>query len=244
MKRFFIPTTLSSLLILAAMPALAQTDMYLENPGFTGTAQFGYTGNIGNNFQLVAADVPAGDTVNVTALGFYAGISGSGQWSTAGTVLQSHTLSLWGPKTSSGGSFSGLSLDSVTLNAGATVDANGFAWVTLSTPTALVPGDYYLLMASVTSGSAGTSDPYLNPYDSSSPQNAAITPDASGVITGTPFYVSEGAYNTTGGYAYTWSTYLGPNLQYVMVPEPSILALLVSSMAMTLALVSRRRASK
>lgn len=243
MKRFVIPTALSSLMILAAMPTLAQTDIYTENPAFTGSPNYGYTGNVGNNFQLVAADVSAGDTVNVTALGFYAGISGSGQWSTAGSVLQNHTLSLWGPNTSSLGSFSGLSLASVTLTAGSAVDANGFAWVALSTPISLTPGDWYLLMAGVTSGSAGSADPYFNPYDSSSPQNAVITPDASGVITGTPFYVNEGAYNTTGGYAYTWSTYLGPNLQYevVPVPEPTSLAFLAGGLALTL--ISRRRNS-
>lgn len=248
MKKFFIPTTLGSLLILAAMPALAQSDMYQFNSNYNfggGNLRFNAGGNDGNNFQLVAADVPAGDTVRVTALGFWAGtpnIDGSA-WSTAGTVVQNHTLSLWGASTSQGGSFSGLSLASVTLNAGTTVDANGFAWVELGSPIALVPGDYYLLTASYSStGANGTADPLINPYDSNSPQDASITPDVNGVITGTPFYVAQGAYNTTGGYAYTWSTYLGPNLQYVMVPEPSVLALLVGALAA--GLMVRRCAAK
>jgi hypothetical protein len=227
MKRPIMSSALSTVLALMSVPALAQTDLYLENPSYNtnGNVLHNYTGNVGNNFQVVAADVPAGDSVEVTALGFYAYL---------GTTVNNHTLSLWGPSATSGGNLGSLNLASVTLSAGATADANGFAWVTLSTPITLVSGDYYDLLASVTSGSGN--DPYLVPYDNGSSGNPVITPDVNGVDA--PFYIVQGAYSTSG-YAYTWSTYLGPNLQYEEVPEPSTMAL--GGIGLMALMVYRRR---
>jgi len=231
---------LSSVLVLMSVSALAQTDFYTENPSYnltgSGAPASGYNGNVGIRFGLQASDVPAGDAVEVTALGFWAGTSG--QFTGAGTVDYNHTLSLWVPNTYANrtGSYASLNLASVTLSAGATVDANGFAWVTLSTPITLVPSDYYMVLTSVTSGQ--TTDPYLNPYDNGSSGNTAITGYA-----GTPFVDYEGAYSTSGQ-AYNGSGYLGPNLQYeiVVVPEPSIMAL--GGIGLMALMVYRRRAVK
>jgi len=220
---------LSSVLALMSLSALAQTDLYNENPSYnlTGNVETGYTGNVGNNFQVLA-----GSTVDVTALGFYDGTPG--MWTGSGTVVNNHTLSLWGPSATSGGNLGSLNLASVTLNAGATVDANGFAWVTLSTPIALVPGDYYDVLTSMTAGSGN--DAYLQPYDTGSSGNPSYV-----LTSGAPFKIVQGAYSTSG-YAYSLSTYLGPNLQYEIVPEPSTVAL--GGIGLMALMAYRRRAVK
>ena len=194
----------ASLLLIVALPALAQyqasSDAWFFNSSYdtnvSGSLADGYNGNIGLNFQVVAANVPPGDTVYITALGFYAA---------SGTVGANHTLSLWGPATTAQGNLGSANLVSVTLNAGSPVDTNGFAWVTLSTPIALVAGDYYDLLASVTSGGP---DDYLQPYEGST---AVIS-----IPSGSPFAAIIGAYSTSG-YAYSDSAYLGPNMQFQIV---------------------------
>ncbi|HXC35234.1 MAG TPA: hypothetical protein VNV43_05125, partial [Candidatus Acidoferrales bacterium] len=196
---------LASLLLISALPAPAQFqasgDAYLLNSSYntnvSGSLLDGYTGNIGLNFQVVAADVPSGDTVFITALGFYAA---------SGKVGANHTLSLWGPSATAQGNLSGANLASVTLNAGTPVDTNGFAWLTLGTPIALVAGDYYDLLSSVTSGGP---DGYLQPYEGGGTSGPAVI----SVPSGSPFAAAIGAYSTAG-YAYSGSAYLGPNLQY------------------------------
>ena len=191
--------------LLCAAPALAQVqatgNAYLENPAYnlSGQVNRGYTGNVGCNFKV--SSIPFGDTISITALGFYSGTNG--EYTGAGTVVNSHTLSLWGPSTTAGGNLGSLNITNVTLPAGAAVDANGFAWATLSPPIVLTSGSNYDLLTSVTSGSGN--DAYLTPDDSGN--NAAV------VLNGSPFVINEGAYSTSG-YAYSGSTYLGPNMQY------------------------------
>jgi len=228
---------LGSVLVLMSVSALAQTDLYTENPAFnlSGNVNSGYSGNVGIVFSNA---VPAGNTVEVTALGFYAGTPG--QFTGAGTVDYNHTLSFWGPGTSLGYNFSSVNLASVTLTAGTAVDLNGFAWVSLGTPITLAPSAYYLLMTTVTSGQS--TDPYLSPYDSGSGGNPVVLFTAGGPGTGVGFDSSEGAYNTTGGIAYSDSGYLGPNLQFEIVPEPSTMAL--GGMGLMALMVYRRRAAK
>jgi hypothetical protein len=214
MKQSYLPTSLAVLLTMAAIPALAQVqesgDAYLQNSAYSlsGNVLNNYSGNIGNNFK--ATGVPAGDTLYVTALGFYAGTNG--EWTGAGTVLDNHTLSLWGPSTAVGGNLGSENITNVTLSAGATVDANGFAWVTLNPALALVSGSNYDLLTSVISGAGH--DAYLPPVDSGSHNVVVLTP-------GSPITLNEGAYSTSG-YAYTGSTYLGPNLQYQIVGPTTV----------------------
>jgi hypothetical protein len=196
----------AGILLLRAAPALAQVQQsgnaYLENPAYslTGNVVTTYTGNVGNNFKV--GGVPAGDTLYITSLGFYAGTNG--EWSGSGTVLDNHTLSLWGPSTTVGGNLGSENITNVTLAAGSAVDANGFAWATLNPPLTLVSGSNYDLLTSLISSSGH--DAYLQPVDSGSHNVVVLT-------SGAPFVLNEGAYSTSG-YAYTGSSYLGPNMQY------------------------------
>ena len=212
MKIFTRASLLATGLLLCAVPAWAQVqatgNSYLENPAFnlTGNVLRNYTGSVGSNFKV--SGVPTGDTLTITSMGFYAGTNG--EWTGAGTVVNSHTLSLWGPSASIGGNLGSENITNVTLAAGAAVDTNGFAWVTLNPSITLVSGSNYDLLTSLTSGSAN--DAYLQPVDSSN--NTVM------VLNGSPFTINEGAYSTSG-YAYTGSTYLGPNMQYqVTGPVP------------------------
>jgi hypothetical protein len=207
-----VKAALAGLLLIIAMRAPAQ---YLSaggawvfnssyNTNISGSLVDGYTGNIGLNFQVVAADVPSGDTVYITALGFYAA---------SGTVGASHILSLWGPSATAEGNLSSANLASVTLGAGTPVDTNGFAWVTLSTPIAVVAGDYYDLLASVTSGGP---DSYLQPFEGGGTSGPAVI----SVSSGSSFTPVTGAYSTSG-YAYSGSSYLGPSMQFEIVGSSS-----------------------
>jgi hypothetical protein len=194
-------------LLLCAVPALAQQvqlsgDAYLENPAFslTGNVLRNYTGSVGNNFKV--SGIPTGDTLSITALGFYAGTNG--EYTGAGTVVNSHTLSLWGPSATTGGNLGSLNITNMTLTAGTAVDANGFAWVTLNPAIVLGSGSNYDVLTSLTSG--GANDAYLQPVDSGNNTSTTLTP-------GAPFIINEGAYSTSG-YAYSSASYLGPNMQF------------------------------
>ncbi|HEV2319709.1 MAG TPA: hypothetical protein VGV18_08165, partial [Verrucomicrobiae bacterium] len=196
---------LASLLALTALPALAQNeasgDAYLFNSSYntnvTGSLADGYNGAIGLNFQVTPANVPTGDTVSITALGFYA---------PSGNAGQDHTLSLWGPSAASEGNLSSDNLTNVSLAAGAPVDSNGFAWAALNPPIPLVAGDYYDLLGTVTSGGP---DAYLQPYEGGGTSGPAVI----ALTTNSPFSPVVGAYSTSG-YAFSGSAYLGPNMQY------------------------------
>lgn len=204
-NRQSVKAVLASLLALTALPALAQNeasgDAYLFNSSYntnvTGSLADGYNGAIGLNFQVTPANVPTGDTVSITALGFYA---------PSGNAGQDHTLSLWGPSAASEGNLSSDNLTNVSLAAGAPVDSNGFAWAALNPPIPLVAGDYYDLLGTVTSGGP---DAYLQPYEGGGTSGPAVI----ALTTNSPFSPVVGAYSTSG-YAFSGSAYLGPNMQY------------------------------
>jgi hypothetical protein len=226
MKNTLPFVTLSSLLVVVALPAAATdfptpTDLYTANTPLSSPLS-SYSGNVGIRFGLDANKVPGGDTVQVTDLGFYAGTPG--QFTGAGTVDFDHTLSLWGPQSyaNRAGNYGSLNLASMTLSAGTTVDADGFAWVQLSAPLTLIGGDYYVLLASYTSGQ--TADPYFNPYSGASGAATLLwTPD--NPTTANSVY-TIGRYGTGSGQeAYGNDGYLGSNLKFTMIPEPATLAL-------------------
>ncbi|MGH7941871.1 MAG: PEP-CTERM sorting domain-containing protein [Limisphaerales bacterium] len=249
MRNSFKLAILGGLLTVAAVSAVAQSDAWLENPSYNlpGTGggngiAYGNSYSVGANFQFTGANVAAGSNVEITALGYYAGTTGEFPNGSGGSVTANQTVALFGGNTTThGGNLSGNLLAEVTVATGTAIDADGFAWVNLTTPVMLTYGDYYDLL-STESGS----EAYLNPYDGGSPNNSALANNSSGVIAGTPFYVNSGAYassiSASEGYAYTWSAYLGPNMQYeVVVPEPSTLALLAGGGLMTLFGFRRRR---
>lgn len=184
------------------------------------TPQSSYDGVVGVRFGVEAGDIPAGQTVRVTQLGFFAGTSG--QFTGAGTVDFSHTVSLSGPLpfTSRSGDYSSLQLGTVTVPVEHTVDANGWSWVALSSPVDLVGGQYYTLVTTVASGQ--TADPYFDP-------NAGPSSSASLIAPGSIFRngtsgdtYMKGRYGLgNGAEAFDQSGYLGANMQYELIPEPA-----------------------
>jgi len=232
MKNSFIPAILGGLLTVAAIPALAQDqgsgDAWIFNPSYNTTGNSASYAQVGGEFQVVAADVPSGDTLEVTGLGWYS-VSGS-----APSV--NINISLWGGSATHGfTSSSGNLLTTATVNSGTAVSSDGFAWVTLSTPIALTAGDYYNLLESAESGNVT----YLQPYDNGSSGHASAIPSV-----GSPITLYEGMYSVSG-FAYSGSEYLGPDVQYEIegpnpVPEPGTMALVAGGVAIGLGLRRRR----
>jgi hypothetical protein len=237
MKASLIPTILASVSTLVAIPALAQNqgsgDAIMFNPGYN-TSVSGSTGSyaqIGGELQLVAADVPSGDTVYVTALGWYS-ISGT-------APTEDYTISLYGPGTAAKQNLSSDLIGSGTVASGTSLSADGFAWVILSTPIALTAGDYYNIIENAASGNVT----YYQPYEGGGTSGPAVVIPS----TGSPFTAIEGMYNNSTGYAYSSSEYLGPDMQYEIegpnpVPEPGTLALIAGGLALALGLRGRRQA--
>jgi hypothetical protein len=213
--------TIVGSLSMTVIPAPAQEfsgDAWNFNPSYNTSGSTGSYGQIGGEFQLVANDVPAGDTILITALGYYS-VSGA-----APSV--NINISLWGGSATRG--FTGSSGDLLTtaqVASGTAVSSDGFAWVTLNTPIALVAGDYYNLLESAASGNVT----YYQPYTGGGTTGPAVAT----AIGGSPFALVEGEYSN-GGFAYSDSEYLGPGAQFLVdgptpVPEPSTLALLASA---------------
>lgn len=228
--------TLFSLLLATAIPALAQAPptggsgnapAYLFNPNFVVTAEdvlydgdaTGYGGTV---FQCQGA---LGAVTYITDLGFYAGTNGEwagngGSEGASGTLRNNHLIILYGPTaanpvTTASLSFTNNDVASATVLAGSPVDANGYAWVTLSSPVALAPGGWYVLLAT---NQPLTLDASVAPYDFQSPDHSCIVGPTGLVLTNgvdapAPFSIYEGCYGY-GLYNYAYSVYMGPNMEY------------------------------
>lgn len=223
----------NSVLFLASscIPASAALFVTYDISGATSGPRTGYTGVVGTRFGVEAADIPSGQTVRLTHLGFFAGISG--QFTGAGVVDFAHTVSLSGYRdyNSRNGDYSGLGIASVTVSAGNPVDANGWSWVNLPTAIDLVGSQYYTLTTTVTAGQVA--DPYFDPVEGAGASATLIAP---GSIfrngTGGDTYM-VGRYGLGAGEeAYDGSGYLGANFQYELVPEPSTAVLALGGLAL------------
>ncbi|HEV2328398.1 MAG TPA: PEP-CTERM sorting domain-containing protein [Verrucomicrobiae bacterium] len=235
MKKSYLPIFVAGISLQAAIPALAQNqgsgDAVIFNPAFNPSVS-GSTGSyaqVGGEFHLLAAGVPSGDTVYVTALGWY---------SIAGTApAVNYTISLYGPGTAALQNLSSDLIGTGTVASGTALSSDGFAWVTLTTPIALTAGDYYNLIENAATGNVT----YYQPYQGGGTTGpAVVTPPA-----GSPFAAVEGMYNNSTGYAYSSSEYLGPDMQYEIegptpVPEPATIALLAGGFVTALGLRRRR----
>jgi hypothetical protein len=202
-----------------------------------GSPKSGYSGVVGVRFGVEVADIPVGQTVRVTELGFFAGKAG--QFPGAGTVDFSHTVGLYGPRafSSRGGDYSSLSVGSVSVPASHTVDADGWSWVALDSPVDLVGGQYYTLVSSVVAGE--TNDPYFDPFDGPAGSASIVAPNSI-------FYNGSGDTYMVGRYglgsgaeAFGTSGYLAANMKFEIIPEPSSA---ISMLWLTgLAVLRRRR---
>jgi len=206
--------------VTAGLTASTMGASFISAADISGSApQSGYSGVVGVRFGVEAADIPSGQTVRVTELGFFAGKAG--QFSGAGTIDFSHTVSLYGPLgySSRNGDYSSLSVGSVTVPLSNLVDADGWSWVTLASPIDLVGGQYYTLVSSVVSGQ--TTDPYFDPFAGPSGSASLIAPNSI-------FYNGSGDTYMIGRYAlgsgaeaYNASGYLAANMKFEIIPEVS-----------------------
>lgn len=199
--------------------------------------QSGYSGVVGVRFGVEANDIPAGQTVQVTNLGFFAGKPG--QFTGAGVVDFSHSIALYGPRdySSRAGDYSSLQVAEVTIAAGNAVDADGWSWVALGSPLDLVGGQYYSLVASMTAGQSA--DPYFDGYAGPGGTASLTAPNSIFYNGGSDNYM-KGRYGLGNGEeAYDSDGYLAANFQYQVIPEASsAMALMVFS---GLGLLRRRR---
>lgn len=198
-----------------------------------------HSGWLGVRFGVEAGDIPAGQTVEVTKLAFFAG--SDGQFAGGGVVDFDHQVSLFGPRPwdSRNGDYTGLEVASVNVSAGNPVDGDGWSWVSLAEPVALVGGQYYFLGAAMLAGQA--SDPYFDPY--AGPEGtASIVPP--GAIFRNQFgdtYMA-GRYGLGAGLeAFSESGYLTSNLEFQVVPEPSTYAAILGAVCLVVLFGRRRR---
>lgn len=215
------PVSIIIAVVTSGLTASSMGALFVTAADISGaTPQSSYSGVVGVRFGVEAGDIPAGQTVRITQLGFFAGISG--QFAGAGTVDFSHEISLSGPLpfTSRSGNYSSLQLGTVTVTVDNAVDSNGWSWVALSSPVDLVGGQYYTLVTTVTNGQ--TADPYFDPFAGPSGSASLIAPGSifrNGTSGDT---YMKGRYALGNGEeAFDQSGYLGANMQYELIPEPA-----------------------
>jgi hypothetical protein len=217
MKKFTAATIVA---LTAGFTVPSMGALFISAADISGSSpKSGYSGVVGVRFGVEAADIPVGQTVRVTELGFFAGKAG--QFPGAGTVDFSHTVGLYGPRgfSSRSGDYSSLSVGSVSVPANHSVDADGWSWMVLGSPVDLVGGQYYTLVSTVVSGESA--DPYFEPFDGPSGSASLIAPNSI-------FYNGSGDTYMIGRYglgsgaeAFATSGYLAANMKFEIIPEPS-----------------------
>jgi hypothetical protein len=202
--------------------ATASADNFVEAADVSAaTPLSGYTGVVGTRFGVEAADIPVGAVVQVSHLGFYAGIAG--QFTGAGVVDYDHTVTLSGSYdyTNRKGDYSTLELAAVTVPASNPVDASGWSWVELPTPINLIGGQYYMIVTTVST--AEPEDPYFNPDVGPGGTASLIAPNSIFYNGGDNDAYMVGRYGFgAGAEAYNGTGYLGANFQYQLAYPPII----------------------
>lgn len=218
--------------LVACLGASSHAALFISAADMTGNTAKTFS-PVGVRFGVEANDIPAGQSVQVSHLGFFAGIAG--QFTGAGIMDDPQTVSLYGPRdwSSRAGDYSGLNVASVTVPAGNPVDDNGWSWVALTNPLTLVGGQYYTLVTT-TSALDGYFDPYEGPGGT-----ASIIAPGSIFRNGTGDTYMKGRWGLGNGQeAYDASGYLAANFQYQIIPEPTAALLALLSLP---AVLRRRR---
>jgi hypothetical protein len=173
----------------------------------------------GDGFSLGSKFTVLDTNLETTALGIY-DVTGSG-------FFQSHDVGLWDVTAGD------IEVALITIPSGSSaVLVNGFRYVDLPTPLALVAGDQYILAAFYPVGEVlGVNDQMLNCCGSGS--NAATDPSFGSFLAafstsglGTSLgHISEPNGTTAG------ADYAGPNFEFQAIPEPAPLALMAFGLA-------------
>jgi hypothetical protein len=186
----------------------------------------------------------AGTAMSVSALGFYD--SGGNGFNYA------HDVGIW--------TTSGTLLGSVTLAAGAHTLTNGFAFVNLSSPVTLAANTNYVLGAVWAAVAMTPQDALHFNQNGNSPalNGATLVGDRWGNFGNNPTLglafpgstdFSTANYSAVSGFVIqplaggAGASFIGPNLEFTAVPEPSTYAAIAGSAMLGLAVWRRRRAA-
>ena len=201
---------------------VAQAGVLFTSPG-THPIRYGDGFSLGSEFTVNSPNLSA------IALGIY-DTTGNG-------FLQSHDVGLW-DRTAGDVEVAQVTIPTGT---GATL-INGFRYINLGSPLALIQGHQYILAAFYPVGEvAGVNDQLLDCCGGGT--NA--TPDGNfgsfaGAFTTPGLGSSAGHLTEPNGTVPGTTDYVGPNLEFVQTPEPGTFALL----GLGLAAVVRRRTSR
>jgi hypothetical protein len=205
------PVVLAALLTIAPAAAASATVMnFVGTPNPTDTR----TDSVQAGFGFYAN--PSG-AAQVNELGFWVAPSDSGD---TGHLAVAHTVTLY--------DYNGTNYTAVaqaTVPAGATADANGYAWVNIPAVTLTDTrsgADYYLVTATQgtdtwgpfrgTNTFSGFVDPAFGSVTGNGPFNFNLSPVGVGSTDGFTFEPGNGGY-------------VGPNIGFVVTPEPCSLLL-------------------
>ncbi len=220
-QRMILPLAMIASLTLASSASAATVSAFIGAPSPTDT-RTNFFDQAGFGFYATSLG-----TKQVNRLGFWVSPSNPG-----GVLAINHDIALY--------NFNGASYTQIagaTVLAGASGDANGFAWVSIPTITLTDTrqgADYYIVAASM-----GT-----DIWGPNTGTSGATTLDGSfGTRTGNGFWSNAAipGVGLTSGFGVQGGNggYVGPNIGFDAIPEPS--AALLGGLGM-LALLRRRRA--